>query len=54
MIGVVIREEAANDIETIRTVQRLAFDGDEEARLGDGARLTSKGEPSIRTRAAAS
>ena len=33
-----IREEAADDLETIRTVHRLAFDGDEEARLVDALR----------------
>jgi putative acetyltransferase len=38
MIGVVIRQEAADDIETIQTVHRLTFDGDEEARLVDALR----------------
>jgi putative acetyltransferase len=33
MIAVVVRQEAAGDLETIPTVHRLAFDGDEEATL---------------------
>ena len=33
MTGVVIRREAADDLETILTVHRLAFDRGEEARL---------------------
>ena len=38
MIELVIREEAADDLEPIRRVHRLAFDGDEEARLVDALR----------------
>ena len=38
MIGVVIRQEAADDLETIQAVHRLAFDGDEESRLVDALR----------------
>ena len=33
MIGVVIRQEAADDLNPIQSVHRLAFGGDEEARL---------------------
>ena len=47
MIGVVIRQEAADDLETIQTVHRLAFDGDEEARLVDALRAEGYARASL-------
>ena len=47
MIGVVIRQEAADDLEAIKTVHRLAVEGDEEARLVSALRAEGHARASL-------
>ena len=47
MIGLSIRPETPDDLEAIQTVHRLAFDGDEEARLVDALRAEGYARASL-------